>query len=374
VDRSFVEISRQKLVENFEAVRRTVGSAVEVLAVVKADAYGHGAAEVARTLEGAGARWFGVTSIEEAIELRRAGIRARILVLAEAARDQYDALAEFDLAIIVHGLDQLAEISAWARGRSVSPAVHLKFDSGMGRLGIEEAHAARAAALLAEASHLRFEGLATHLASAEDLGGGQTEEQLRRFAQVVDCFVSRGLRPPLIHMANSAALAYWPRSWGTMVRPGLALYGYLMPARARPAPQHPPLRLEPVLTWKARVLVVKQYPAGAPLGYNASFRTERPMRIGVIAAGYADGLDRRLSNGGEVLAGGVRTRIMGLVSMDVSLVDLSAAPAVIPGDYVTLLGQEGAEALDACDLAARCNTIPYEMLCGIGRRVRRIYM
>lgn len=374
MDRTFVEISRQKLVENFQAIRRTVGSAVEVLAVVKADAYGHGAAEVSRTLEGAGARWFGVTSIDEGVELRRAGIRARLLVLADASRDEYDVLADFDLAIMVHSLEQLADIASWARRRGVSPAVHLKFDSGMGRLGIDETQAAQVAATLAESPQLRAEGLATHFASAEDLGGGHMEEQLRRFSQVVDCFAARGIRPPLVHMANSAALAYWPRSWGTMVRPGLALYGYLMPPRGCSSPPDPPFRPQPVLSWKARVLVVKQYPAGVPLGYGASFRTDRPMRVGVIAAGYADGIDRRLSNGGTVLAGSVRAPIVGLVSMDVSLVDLSAAPSIEAGGYVTLLGREGSETVDASDMAHRCNTIPYEILCGIGKRVRRVYV
>lgn len=353
---------------------------MEILAVVKADAYGHGAVEVARTLEGAGTRWFGVTSIAEGIELRRNGVGGRILVLAGIDRQEQEALAEFDLTTVVHSIEQLRDLEAFAgeafRRRGVCSAVHLEFDSGMGRLGLEEARAPEIADLLARSPHLCLEGLATHFASAEDLGSGQTEEQIRRFAQVGEILRARGARPQFVHMANSAALAYWPQTWGSMVRPGLALYGYVMPARQGsslgPWPA-PPLEVHPVLTWKARVLTVKKYATGVPLGYNASFRTERPMRIGVVGAGYADGLDRRLSNGGTVLAAGKRVSIVGLVSMDVCLVDLSAALEVGPGGYITLLGQDGGQSLDAMEMADRCQTIPYEILCRIGKRVGRIY-
>ncbi|MBI3694096.1 MAG: alanine racemase, partial [Acidobacteria bacterium] len=354
------------------AIRRTVGPGVEILAVVKADAYGHGAGEVARTLEAAVTGWFGVTSAAEGIALRRDGIQGRILVLAEVDRHELNALAEFNLTGMVHSVEQLRDLEAWARLRQLCPRFHLEFDSGMGRLGLDEARAGEVADLLAGAPHLRLEGLATHFASAEDLASGQTEEQIRRFTALVKGLADRGFRPPFVHMANSAALAYWPQTRGTMVRPGLALYGYLMPPRggARQAPFQP----RPVLSWKARVLTVRQYPAGVPLGYDASYRTDRPMRVGVVAAGYADGLDRRLSNGGMLLAGAKRVRIVGLVSMDVCLVDLSTAPAVVPGDYVTLLGEDGPESLDAAEVAAACRTIPYEILCRVGRRVPRYFV
>jgi alanine racemase len=372
VERTFVEISRQKLIANYRVIRRTAGDGVEVVAVVKADAYGHGAVEVARALEGAGAGWFAVTSVAEGIELRRNGIRGRILVLADLARDQKNALAEFDLTLTVHSVDQLQDLEQWARLRQICPRVHLEIDSGMGRLGLEEARATEVADLLARAPHLRLEGLATHFASAEDLVSRQTEDQIRRFQQLAEQLAARGIRPRFVHMANSAALAYWPQTRVSMVRPGLALYGYLMPPRGR-EPVEPPPCLDPILSWKARILTVKEYGAGAPLGYNASFRTDRPMRVGVVAAGYADGLDRRLSNGGIVLAAGRPARIVGLVSMDVCLVDLSAAPELAPGDCITLLGQDGDAKLDALQMAERCGAIPYEILCGIGKRCSRVY-
>jgi len=366
--RTWLEISREKLIRNYQSIRQTVGEAIEVAAVVKADAYGHGAVEVARTLESAGAGWFAVTSVAEAIELRRAAVTGRILVLAESG--QLDALAEFRLTPVLHSVEQVEELESWARRREIRPRFHLKLDTGMGRLGLHEAPAAEMAGRLSRCPHLLLEGLATHLASAEDFHSGQTEEQVERFHRAVELFAAQGLRPRYLHLANSAALAYRPPTWGSMVRPGLALYGCLMPPRGRPAAASA-LALHPILNWRARILAVKDYAAGLPLGYDAAYRTTRPMRIGVIAAGYADGLDRRLSNGGPVLAGGRRTSIVGLVSMDVSLVDLTACPELRPGGSVTLLGQDGGARLDALELAGHCQTIPYEILCRIGKRVAR---
>jgi alanine racemase len=368
--RTWVEISRDRLAANYRAIRSAVGERVEILAVVKADAYGHGAVEVARTLEAAGASWFAVTSVEEGAELRRRGIHGRIVVLADFAAPHLDAAAELNLTWVVHSIEELRGLEAWARRREFRPRFHLKFDSGMGRLGVSEAHASDVAGLLASCPHLLLEGVATHFASAEDLASDQTRDQIARFRRLVDTLAARGIRPALVHMANSAALAYRPETWADMVRPGLALYGYVMPAAG--GDTRPAVRVEPVLTWKARILTVKDIPAGAPLGYSATFRAERPMRVGVVAAGYADGVDRRLSNGGMVLAGGRRVRIVGLVSMDVCLVDLTGAPGVQAGDSVTLLGRDGAESLDAMAVAAQCGALPYEILCRIGKRVARI--
>ncbi|MBI3667240.1 MAG: alanine racemase [Acidobacteria bacterium] len=272
---------------------------------------------------------------------------------------------------MLHTVGQLRDLEALARRRQSSLDFHLEFDSGMGRMGIEEARAGEVADVLAAAPYLRLEGLATHFASAENMASGQTEEQLLRFNALVSKLSARGVRPPFIHMANSAALAYRADTWGTMVRPGLALYGYVMPSEGGQV--QPVIHPAPILTWKAQIIAIKQYGAGVPLGYNASFTTPRPMRVGVLGVGYGDGLDRRLSNGGSVLAKGRLAPIVGLISMDVSLVDLSSSPEVVEGEYVTLLGAEGGLKQDALDLAAHCRTIPYEILCGISRRAPRIY-
>ena len=375
--RSYAEISRSQLAANYQTLRAAVcplgGSSVEVLAVLKADAYGHGAVEVSRTLAAAGAGWFAVTDVGEGVELRQAGLAGRIVLLEECLAAEFDALAEFNLTPTVQSVDQLRDLDAWAHPRESPLRIHVEFDSGMGRLGLPEGCAAEAAGLLAaSSSRLRLEGLSTHLASSEDFASGQTAEQAARFRYILDQFGARGLRPDLVHLANTAAVAYRPESWGTMVRPGLALYGGVLPAvGARIAPA---FEVRPILTWRARVLAVRDFGPGVPLGYGATYRTERAMRVGVVAAGYADGLNRRLSNGGPVLAGGHRTRLLGLVSMDSCLVDLTAVPAVHPGDWVTLLGQDGARSLTAQDLADYAQTVPYEILCGLGRRVPRRYI
>ena len=373
MERTFVEISRQNLVHNYQAIQQAVGEKVAILAVVKADAYGHGAVEVASTLEQAGARWFAVTSLAEGIELRAAGIGGRVVVLADLPLGDQDAYVEFGLTPVLHSLEQLLEWNARAPKKPLEARlkVHLKFDSGMGRLGLSEACAAEAAELLAGSQRLELEGLATHFASAEELLSGQTEEQISRFAEVVRIFEAHGLRPQFLHRANSAGLAYWPQARGSMVRPGLALYGYLIPPKG--GSPTVPLRLKFCLSWRAQVIAIKEHLAGVSLGYNATYRTPGAMRIGVIAAGYADGFDRRLSNGGTVLAGGRRVPIVGLVSMDLTLIDLTAAPDIHTGDYVTLIGREGNQALDAVEMAAQCGTTPYEILCGIGKRVTRLY-
>jgi alanine racemase len=374
--RSYAEISRSQLAANYRALRAAVcpasGSSVEVLAVVKADAYGHGAVEVSRTLAAAGAGWFAVTEVGEGVELRQAGLAGRIVLLEECLGAEFDALAEFNLTPTVQSVEQLRELDAWARGRESPFRIHVEFDSGMGRLGLPEGCAAEAAGLLAASSGLRLEGLSTHFASSEDFGSGQTADQLARFRHLLEQFAARGLRPDVVHLANTAAVAYRPEAWGTMVRPGLALYGGVLPPVG--AGIAPAFEVRPVLTWRARVLAVRDFGPGVPLGYGATYRTERSMRVGVAAAGYADGLSRRLSNGGPVLAGGYRTRLLGLVSMDSCLVDLTATPAVRPGDWVTLLGQDGAETLTAQDLADYAHTVPYEILCGLGRRVPRRYI
>jgi alanine racemase len=370
--RSYAEISRPQLAANYQALRSVLGPPVEILAVVKADAYGHGAVETTRALESAGARWFGVTCVVEALELRRAGVRGRLLVLEDCLPSDFDALAEHDLTPAVQTVEQLAALDAWASRRQTVLRVHVEFDSGLGRLGMPEACAAEVADRFLAAPYLRLEGLSTHFAASEDFTSAQTEEQISRFARLLAHFESRSLHPAFVHMANSAAIAYRPDTWKTMVRPGLALYGYFLPPSGSSA--EPRCEVRPVLTWKARILAVRDFPAGVPLGYLAAYRTERPMRVAVVAAGYADGVDRRLSNGGPVLAGGRRTGVLGLVSMDTCLLDLTAAPHLRPGDYVTLLGSDGSETLTALDLANYCHTIPYEILCGIGRRVPRRYL
>jgi alanine racemase len=370
--RSYALISRTQIARNYRSVQAAVGQGVDVMGVVKADAYGHGAVEVARVLATEGAKWLAVSSIEEGVTLRRAGIAARILVMTGFLPYEWEPLVEFDLTPAVHSLADLAELDRMARESGKTIDYHLKIDSGMNRLGTR-ATAEEIVAALRSATHARLHGLMTHFASAADYTSRQTEEQAAYFAAIVERLRSAGYQPPQVHMSSTNALAYKRNPpWLTMVRPGHALYGYVSPARGE-APK-PMLDVKPVLTWRAKILTVKEIPAGALVGYGGSFRAPGPMRIAVVAAGYADGVPHRLSNRGKVIAAGKLVPILGTVSMDLTTIDISHTPALGPGDEVTLLGREGDASIDAQQLARMAGTISYAILCGIGARVERIYV
>ena len=337
------------------------------MAVIKADAYGHGAVEVARTLAAAGAAHFAVASIEEGIELRSAGIEGEVVLLCGLESGQTSEAVRHHLTPVVHTVCQLKEWQEQAiRARKKLP-YHLEVDSGMNRLGLQASSAERLVQLISEYSAVELEGFATHLASAEDFSDEQTHQQQTCFNELVEGLKAAGITPRYIHRSNSAAIAYRPAMDGTMVRPGLALYGYLSPASgSAPAAR---IQVRPVLEWKAKIAAVKDVAAGSRLGYYGSHRAEKPMRIGVLSVGYGDGLDRRLSQGGQVLVGGKLCPIAGLISMDLTTIDLTAAPEAMPGQEVMLIGGD----LSAQAMADCCGTIVYEVLCGIAKRVPRVY-
>jgi len=371
--RSWVEVSREQLARNYRAIRELAGPAVEVAGVVKADAYGHGAAEVSRVLIAEGARWLAVSSVDEGVQLRDAGIvQPRILVMGGFLDFETDALVEHDLTPVVHGLDQVRRVDEIGAAAGRPLLYHLKIDSGMGRLGTR-APAPEILRAIAAAPHAQLEGLMTHFASAADYSSSQTAEQLAYFHSIRDQLQAAGVRPAHLHTSSTIAVAYGRReAWHTLVRTGHALYGYLSPARGEaPAPL---LDVAPVLTWKARLLAVKDLPEGALVGYGGTFRAPRPMRIGIVGAGYADGIFHRLSNRGRVIAAGKLTPIVGTISMDLTTIDLSHTDKLAPGDTVTLLGSEGECFLDAQQIARVAGTISYNILCSISERVRRVYV
>jgi alanine racemase len=365
--RTYARVWLDRIAENYAAFRRAVGPAVEVVAVVKANAYGHGALPVARRLVAEGASWLAVAAVEEAIALREGGIHAGVLVIGGHLPFERDALVRYGLTTVAHSLDELAALD-----RLAEPVrFHLKIDTGMGRLGVRAAPQEIAQAL-ASLRRARCEGLMTHFASAGDFISGQTARQLACFERVRAALAAANLRVPFAHMASTAAVAYGCReSWHNMVRAGLGLYGYVPPPAGDPPERL--LDLRPALEWKARLLVVKDIPEGAAVGYDATFRTPRPMRIGVAAAGYADGVFRQLSNRGHVIAAGKRAAILGRVSMDATTIDLSHTDRLSYGDEVTLIGREGAASLDAAEVGEMAGTISYHVLCAIGSRVRRVY-
>lgn len=371
--RSWVEISLAQIADNFKAVRDVVGPGVEVMPVVKADAYRHGAIEVSRALIREGAKWLAVSSVEEGAGLRDAGIPCRILVMADFLPGERPALLDYNLTPVIHQLEDIADWNRLAQSRGVRPGYHLKIDSGMGRLGARQPSTEICRAI-EEASDVQLEGLMTHFASAADYASSQTEEQMRTFETICGEIAAQGISPAYLHESSTIPVAYGRKAaWKKMVRPGHAIYGYVSPVSKGTAPPQL-LNVKPALTWKASILAIKDIPAGARVGYGAIFRAPQPMKIGVLAAGYADGIPHRLSNRGKVIAGGKPAAILGAVSMDLTTIDISASPQLKVGDSVILLGSEGGVSIDAQQMARTAGTISYSVLCGISARVKRIYV
>jgi alanine racemase len=370
--RSWVEVSRQRIAANFRAIRDVVGPKVEIAGVVKSDAYGHGAVEVSHILAAQGARWLAVSTVEEGVELRQAGIETRLLVIADSLPFTRAALAEYDLTPVLHSFEDLHGLNCFAGSKGVRLRYHLKLDTGMGRLGVL-ARATEIASAVRAAGNLALEGLMSHLASAGDYTTGQTERQICAFDGLCQALEGLGIVPKLRHLASTHPIAYGRReAFFDMVRPGLGLYGHTSPASGR-APAKI-LEVKPALAWKAAVLSTKEIPEGTPVGYGATFRAPRSMRIAVLGAGYADGVFHQLSNRGRVIAAGKLTPIIGAVSMDLTTIDVTACPSIQAGDEVTLLGSEGSASIDAQDIASLAGTISYDILCGIRARVKRIYV
>jgi alanine racemase len=371
--RSWVEISLKQIVENFHAVRQVVGPDVEVMPVVKADAYRHGAVEVSRALAAAGARWLAVSNVEEGAILRDRGISTRILVMADFLPAERSGLLDYNLTPVIHSLGDIAEWDRVASARGIAGDYHLKIDSGMGRLGTRASVAEILEAVNA-AKHVRLEGLMTHLASSANYATTQTEEQMRVFQHTCSELARAGIHPPILHLASSTPVAYGRKdAWQRMVRPGHAVYGYVSPVAKGAAPPRL-LEVRPALTWKTAVLAVKDLPAGALVGYGGMYRTTQPTRIAVLAVGYADGIPHRLSNKGRVIANGHLAPIIGAVSMDLTTIDITHCPPLATGDAVTLLGSEGGVSIDAQQIARIAGTISYSVLCGIHARVKRMYI
>jgi alanine racemase len=371
--RSYVLVSRDQIARNYRDVCSVVGPAVQVCGVVKADAYGHGAIEVARVLVAEGAQWLAVSSVDEGVTLRCGGIhQTRILVMGGFLPYEGEALVEYGLTPVVHSMEQVRQVDGLAQSSGKPLRYHLKVDSGMGRLGTR-ASAEEILATVTDAGHARLDGLMTHFASAADYSSNQTDAQLAYFHSVGEALERAGLRPGQLHTSSTNAIGYGRRAgWHNLVRAGHALYGYVSPARGDAPAQL--LNVRPALTWKAKLLAVKEIPAGALVGYGGTFQAPRAMRIGIVGAGYADGMFHRLSNRGKLIADGKLTSILGTISMDLTTIDLSHTQALGPGDEVTLLGEEGEARLDAQQVAKVAGTISYNILCSISARVRRVYV
>lgn len=360
-------IDLDALRHNFQQLEAFANPA-QVLPIVKADAYGHGVIPCAKTLERAGARFFGVALIEEGLELRAAGLQTDVLVLGGAYGDRWDLLVGEGMTPLVFHRDHLEGLAAAARAQGKRAVAHLKLDTGMGRLGIlpEEL----SSFLDAAAVHgVELEGLATHFANADLADSALTERQIRLMEEAVVTMGGRGMAPKWVHLANSAATVSRPDTHGSLVRPGIMLYG-AYPSKA----YHDRVALRPVLHWSTRITHVKRVPAGTPISYGSRWVAKRESTIATLPLGYADGYQRRLTNVGSVLLRGQRVPIAGTVCMDQCMVDATDLPDVREGEEVVLLGRQGDGEILADELAELCGTIHYEIFCGIGPRVPRVFI
>lgn len=344
--------------------------APRIIAVVKANAYGHGAVRVARALEDAGARWLAVADIEEGIELRHAGLVARILVFGALSVSDVDGVFAHNLTPTISSPAAARALETAAASRGVRLRCHLKIDTGMHRLGFRSDNLQRTLPDVLASRHLDIEAIDTHFATADEPEHPLFDEQRLRFDAACRTIHELGSQVQARHAANSAALLRDSRAWYDFVRPGLLLYGVAPPPLATTMP------LTPVMTLTSRVVAVKGVRAGDTVGYGARFRAARPTTMAVVPAGYADGLDRRLEGRGSVLVRGQRAPIVGAVSMDMLTVDVTDIGDVNPGDEVVLLGRQGDapwQTIDAREVAAWIGSIPYEVLCRLGARVERTY-
>ena len=384
----WAEISTSALTHNLRAIRAYVNPANEnrktprlVLSIVKGNGYGHGGPQVAKILEKAGSDWFGVTCTAEGIGVRKAGVRKPILVLTSFWPGEEANLLKHELTPVVHRCEQLELLNrAASRLGRKHITFHLKMDTGMNRLGIAPSDVDCFARQLAKCTRLHLGGVLTHFASSEAFTpaplGEQTREQEEHFYVGLERLRKLGVDPGIVHLANSAAIASRPETWADMVRPGVILYGYhpgYDPAEQRSeAEKRLPLR--PVMSLRTRIISLRTVLVGTPVGYGAKFVAQRPSVIAVLAAGYGDGIHRALSNRGNVLLKGKIAPIVGIVSMDVTMVDVTDVPGVEIGDVVTIHGTDGEHTLPANQVAREIGTVTSDLLCAVSQRVPRLYV
>lgn len=362
--RTWIEVSLGAVGENVHRFRELVGPGVEIMPCVKANAYGHGAVDVARAALAAGATRLVVATCLEGQELRDAGLTCPIHILGASLPEEIGPAIDSHLTLSLHELElaRLVSLEAVRAGRTVR--VHLKIDTGMGRLGILPEEAPDAAAQLAALPGLELEGLFMHFADAGD--EAYSLHQLARFNDAIAALKTAGVTVPLIHAASSSAAVLYPQARFDIIRPGCATYGYHSPGwlKAR-------FPVAPALAWRCVVVQLKDYPPGRHLGYNRTFTTRRPTRVAVLPVGYADGYLREFSNRADVLIHGRRAPVVGMISMDYTMVDATDLPEVHVGSHVALIGADGAERVTVEELAEHANTIPYCITSGIGRRAGR---
>jgi alanine racemase len=365
---TFCTIDVNALRWNFEQAQTKVGPGVRILSVVKANAYGHGACKVASVLEKAGCTAFGVATMEEGIELRRAEVQGLILVLAGVYPEQLDEMIEHRLTPALSDLEVMRRFNALATKRSLSLPFHLKVDTGMGRIGLSASEIDAWLPQLRKLNALKPEGVFSHFSHAESVEGSYTRTQLELFNRVLQSLKRENSEPKHVHLANSTAVIALAEAHFNMVRPGLMLYGVHPSAAMRSR-----ISLKPALSWRTRITQLKRVPKGSSISYGQTFVTQRESLIATLPVGYADGYHRLFSNRAAVLARGQRAPVVGAVCMDLTMVDVTDIPSVQSGDEVVLLGSQGKQTISATEMASWANTISYEIFTSIGARVPRVY-
>lgn len=369
---TWAEVDLAALAGNYNALQSLLSRGVpdnpRIIPVVKANAYGHGMIPVARRLAEAGATMFAVGMVEEAVALRQSGIAQDILTLGTVWQGQEATALQHRITLACDHPAGIASLEAVAESRGETASVHIKVDTGMGRLGAQWDSLDPLLKAIKSAAHIRVTGTFSHLSSAEEEDRSYTQEQIRRF----ECALARirefGLDPGEIHFANSGGILYHERLRGWSARTGIALYGY------PPDPQRTPVRLSPILQLKTRIAAIHMLKEGEALGYSRRFRAARPTRVAILPIGYADGFNRRFSRYGKVIIRGRFADVIGAVSMDMITIDLTDMPEIPAGEEVILIGSTGGARMTAEDWAERLQTIPYEVLCALALRIPRIYV
>jgi len=362
-------INLDALAANFRLLRDLAGRPAEMMVVVKADAYGHGAVEVSRRLLELGAWGLVVATAAEAIELRRCFPDARLMIIGSHLAEELPALVRAGVRITLTSYDDAVLVSRQAERDDLSAEVHIELDTGMGRTGVPVSEAADTVARIGRLANLRLEGIYTHLSTADEEDLGFSRRQLALFAAAVGELENRGIRFPMRHVANTAAIARMPESCLNAVRPGIGLYG-LAPSQALEGK----LALAPVMRLVTKIVFLKDVPAGCPISYGRTFTTRRPSRIATLPVGYADGYARGLSGTGTVTIHGQEAPVAGTVCMDMTMVDVTDIPQAAPGDEVVLYSDRP-DAVNCVEAVARLlGTIPYEVTCAVSRRVERVYV
>jgi alanine racemase len=385
----WAEVSLGALKHNLNAIRAFVNPQNEkrkaprkVLCIVKGNGYGHGGPQVAKALEKFGADWFGVTCTEEGIAVRKAGVKGPVLILTSFVPGEEPHLLKHNLTPVIHRCEQLAVLNRAAQRNAKRKPVlfHLKIDSGMNRIGISPESVDCFATQLAKCKNLKLGGVFTHFASSgvflDSLAGRQTGEQEEKFYAALERLKKLGIDPGIVHLANSAAIASRPETWADMVRPGAILYGYhpgYDPTELREESERK-LPLKPVMSLRSRIISLRDVPAGQGVGYDSTFVTSRASKIAVLAAGYGDGIHRSLGNKGKVLVRGTLAPIVGIVSMDVAMVDVTDVPGVSIGDVATIYGTDGNDIVLANRVARTIGTVTSDLLCAVSARVPRFYI